>query len=751
MKILKLVLITLLCLPFGISAQTTVRTVDSKTDQPIPFVFIKLSNQQSFVTDEAGIVQLSLEKESEMIFTHVAFGSSTHTIPASGEYVVLMERTDNALSEVVVSSFQTERPLLVQAAAISRISESELYRFNETSIVHAFNTKPGVRVEERAPASYRISIRGSSLRSPFGVRNTKVYWNDIPFTAADGTTPLNILDLSNIENTEIIKGPAGSIYGAGNGGVISFTSKQRVDENRISTDFSVGDFGMTRYRLGVEQKLENGGISASYAKQKADGYRDHTAMDREVFQIAGHFNPSEKQKITTQLLYSDLFYQLPGALTAAQLEDNPMQARPGSAAQNASISQKSMYGTLGQEYRFSPKTFNKTSVYINTVDFENPFNLDYKKETQFSYGGRTSFTHDGTLANIPVRLIGGGEYQLAKTAAQNFGNRGGVIDTIRFSDDLITTTAFLFQQLEAELSNKLLFTIGLSENFSNFDIARNIDARRGLPSQANRRFDPVIIPRIALSAKLNETSAVHGSISSGFSPPTIDEVRTNEGSINLNLEAEKGVNYEVGYRGSYKQGMVNLDVTAFYFNLDQTITTFTNEQGVVLFRNAGATDQKGIEAMVDYALIRNQLTFLQEVKLTHSFTGHYFTFSNFSRGSNDFSGNDLTGVAPNTLVNQLDIRTKPGIYLNFTHQYVDEIPLNDANTIYQDAYNLVNARIGWRGNLGVKWDFEAFAGVENLLNESYSLGNDLNAFGGRFYQPAPTRNFYGGIKLGMKY
>jgi iron complex outermembrane recepter protein len=745
------ILIALLWIPVSLSAQTVVRTVDSKTNQAIPFVFIKLNNQQSFVTDESGEVRILIEKETEMIFTHVAFGSTTHAVPASGEYTAILERTDNTLSEVVVSSFQTERPLLVQAAAISRVSESDLYRFNETSIVHAFNTKPGIRVEERAPASYRISIRGSSLRSPFGVRNTKVYWNDIPFTAADGTTPLNILDLSNIENTEIIKGPAGSIYGAGNGGVISFISKQRVEENRISSDLSIGDFGMTRYRLGIDQQLENGGISASYARQKADGYRDHTAMDREVFQIAGNFYPSEKQKISTQLLYSDLFYELPGALTATQLEENPRQARPGSAAQNASIGLKSMYGTLGQEYRFSPKTFNKTSVYINTVDFENPFNLDYKKETQFSYGGRTSFTHDGTLANIPIRLIGGGEYQLAKTAAQNFGNRNGQADTVRFSDDLITTTAFLFQQLEAELTDRLLFTIGLSENFSNFNIARNIDALRRVPSQANRRFDPVIIPRIALSAKLNETSAVHGSISSGFSPPTIDEVRTNEGSINLGLEAEKGINYEVGYRGSYRQGLLNLDLTAFYFKLDQTITTFTNEQGVVLFRNAGATDQKGIEAMLDYALIRNQLTFVQEIKLTHAFTGHYFTFSNFTRGTNDFSGNELTGVSPNTLVNQLDIRTKPGIYLNFTHQYVDEIPLNDANTVYQDAYNLVNTRIGWRGTWGVKWDFEAFAGVENLLNESYSLGNDLNAFGGRFYQPAPTRNYYGGIKIGMRY
>ncbi|MEX2512594.1 MAG: TonB-dependent receptor [Cyclobacteriaceae bacterium] len=738
-------------LPFCGLAQTEITLLDSKTKEPVPFVSGKGNNQQVFVSDENGLMLANLEKESEIIFSHVAYVAFQELIPASGKITLYMERADNMLTEVLVSSFESERPLLEQAGGIVRVSESDLYRFNETSIVHAFNTKPGIRIEERAPASYRVSIRGSSLRAPFGVRNVKIYWNGMPFTAPDGTTPLNLLDLSNIENTEIIKGPAGSIYGAGNGGVISFKSKEDITDNRISTDLSFGDFGLTRYRLGVEQQLEQGGISASYAHQKSEGYRDHTAMDREVFQITGHFKPSENQRITSQLLYSDLFYELPGALTAAQVEENPRQARPGSAIQNASIDQKSMYGTLAHDYQFNPQFSNKTSIYINTVDFENPFNLDYKKETQFSYGGRTSFTFNDTWGNVPVRLIGGGEYQMSKTAAQNFGNNNGLPDTIRFSDELLTTTAFLFQQIEAELSDVFLMTLGLSENFSMFEIDRKIDAITGNPSKASRRFDPVVIPRLAISAKLNPTSAIHASLSAGFSPPTIDEVRTNEGTINLDLEAEKGLNYELGYRGSFKQGMVNVDASAFYFKLEETITTFTNEQGVVLFRNAGATDQKGVELLVDYALVRNPMTFIQELKLTHTFTGHYFTFADFRQGENDYSGNALTGVPPHTLVNQVDLRTRFGFYLNFTHQYVDDIPLNDGNTVYQEAYHLANSRIGWRGNPGTFLDLEIFAGVENLLNASYSLGNDLNPFGGRYFQPAPSRNFYGGIKVGLKY
>ena len=744
-------LLFLLMFPLGLMAQTNIKVLDAQSMEPVPFVTVKVDTKKAIAADENGELSVELSEPSNLLFSHISFAEQLVLVPASGEVTIYLERGENVLTEVLVSSFESERPLLEQAAGIVRVPESDLYRFNETSIVQAFNTKPGIRIEERAPASYRVSIRGSSLRAPFGVRNVKVYWNGMPFTAADGTTPLNMLDLSNIQNTEIIKGPAGSIYGAGNGGVISFTSKETIDENRISADLSVGAFGLVRYRLGVDQKMENGGLRVSYANQKSEGYRDHTAMDREVLQVTGHFQPSNKQKLTTQILYSDLFYELPGALNADQLAENPKQARPGSAAQNASINQKSMYGTFSHDYRFSPNLDNKTSIYINTTDFENPFNLDYKKETQFSYGGRTSFTYDAVWATIPVRLIGGGEYQFSKTAAQNFGNRGGQIDTIRFGDELLTSTAFLFQQIEAELSDRFLMTIGLSENFSSFDIARNIDAINGVPSNAQRTFDPVIVPRIALSAKLNPNAAVHASISSGFSPPTIDEVRTNEGSINLDLEAEKGINYEVGYRSSFNKGRVNVDGSLFYFKLDETITTFTNEQGVVLFRNAGATDQKGIEVMVDYALIRKQMSFLQEVKLTHSFTGHYFEFVNFVKGDNDYSGNDLTGVAPHTLVNQLDIKTKPGFYLNLTHQFVDDIPLNDANTVFQEAYHLMNARTGWRGNVGNAFDLELFLGVENLLNASYSLGNDLNPFGGRYFQPAATRNFYGGIKVGLKY
>ena len=129
--------------------------------------------------------------------------------------------TARVLPEATVVGYGQNLPLRRTAAAVGVVDARVIGRFNEASLAEAVNTLPGVRLEERATASYRLNIRGSSLRSPYGVRNVKVYYNDIPFTDATGSTALNLLDAATIGRIEVIKGPAGSVYGAGTGGVAS--------------------------------------------------------------------------------------------------------------------------------------------------------------------------------------------------------------------------------------------------------------------------------------------------------------------------------------------------------------------------------------------------------------------------------------------------------------------------------------------------------------------------------------------------
>ncbi|UII29531.1 TonB-dependent receptor [Fulvivirga maritima] len=733
-------------------AQSQLWILDGNSGQPVSDVFVK-GNGVIQTTDSTGKVVINASQKVRVYLSHVSYSPQYYFVAPQAVDTVYLSPKEVALTEVVVQGFEMERPLVEQSAAVAHLSGHELSRFKETSMVDAFNTVPGVRMEERAPNSYRISIRGSSLRSPFGVRNVKIYWNDIPYTAPDGTTALNLLDLSNISDVDIIKGPAGSMYGAGNGGVVRLNNDLSSFKNGIATaEYMVGAFGLSKYRLALQQPLKSGNIAASYVRQKSDGFREQSASEREVFQWSGSWDLQDDNHLNFNLLYTDLYYELPGALTAEQVAEDRTQARPGSEELNASIRQKALFAGVSYDYSLGQHWEATTSGYVNTSDFDDPFNTDYKKETQFGYGGRTSFSFNHKLGrHMHLEWVSGGEYQYSKTSADNFGNVGGEPDTLRFSDDLFVKQYFLFTQAELQFPKDFFLTIGLSQNHLNYDINRKADMATGNAYDRERNFDPVWVPRVALLKKIGASQALRAAVSYGFSPPTIDEVRTNEGSINLNLDAERGTNYEIGYRGTWWHERLNTDLTFFYFLLDETITTYTSPQGVTLFRNAGKTDQKGVEIAINYDVIRKPSDIINLVRLAHSYTGHFFKFKDYLQEEDDFSGNDLTGVAPITWVNTLAVESSLGIYLNVTHQFTDEIPLNDANTVYQDSYHLLSGRVGWRKAFSNQWNLEIFAGVDNVLDQEYSRGNDLNPYGQRYYQPAPGVNGYGGIKLAFTY
>src|SRR4051794_4374902 len=99
--------------------------------------------------------------------------------PFAQETDTIKEKT---LQEVVVRAYEQNRKLKEIPAAVNYVGQTNLERFNPVSLVQAINSTPGLRMEERSPGSYRMNIRGSSLRSPFGVRNVKIYFNDIPIT-----------------------------------------------------------------------------------------------------------------------------------------------------------------------------------------------------------------------------------------------------------------------------------------------------------------------------------------------------------------------------------------------------------------------------------------------------------------------------------------------------------------------------------------------------------------------------------------
>ena len=661
------------------------------------------------------------------------------------------------LDEITVIGYDTEQKLLETPIAVSVLPSQEIRAYDETSLVPAMNTLPGVRMEQRAPGSYRIAIRGSALRAPFGVRNVKVYWNDIPFTDPSGSTAFNLLDVNNFGTIEVIKGPAGSIYGAGTGGVVNIRSlPQQKAGGLVEVGTTLGSFGLQRYTASVEQFGERSNWAIRYAHQQAEGYRNHTELNRDMLELRGEFNLSDQHTVSASFLYSDLFYEIPGGLTLEQFQENPRQARQGnrfvmgSEEANASIDQEYVLIGLTNEYEWNDQLKNQTTIYGNFSSFVNPFNFDYKRDSRQGGGGRTRFYYDQVHGSVETRYTVGAEFQTATNVARNFGNRMGQPDTLNFDDELRTRQAIFFAKADFTLPGGFFVSAGLSHNLLNYDIFRLVDVELDSSYRVERSFEPVWIPHVGVTKQLNSQLAIRGDVSLGFSPPTIEEVRTNEGSINLDLEPERGINYELGLRGLIWNDRLHFDLAAFYFQLSETIVQRESERGTTLFTNTGSTDQTGIEVSATWFVIQNPQQTINSLEIQTAFTHHNFRFDSYQKGENDFSGNQLTGVAPNIWVTTLRLQTRPGFYANLSYNLTDEIPLDDANSVYADSYHLVQARAGYRASLNKSWRLELFAGVDNLLNQTYSLGNDINAFGGRYYQPAPTRNYFAGLKIGRK-
>lgn len=657
------------------------------------------------------------------------------------------------LENIIIKAYENNRKLIDVPAAVSLVTQTDLSRYNTTSILPAMNANPGVRMDERSPGSFRLSIRGSSLRSPFGVRNVKVYYDGIPYTDPGGNTYLNQLGFYNIQSVEIIKGPGGSLYGAGTGGVLLIKNDGGKFQPGASVAYETGSYKTNNLNTNIKFGKENSYNSINYQHQTSDGYRNNTALRRDVLTWDAVMKPNDKTQLQAHFLFGDLYYQTPGALTKKEYDLNARSARPAaggfpSAEQaKAAIYQKTFLAGFSYEQKMSEDWKNTTTVYGAYSQMRNPSFRNYGRTSEPHFGGRTIFQFTKKLNNTLLTLNGGGEIQQSFNTQRIYNNKNGQTDSLQTDDEIYNNQAFVFFQANADLTNGWTFTAAASINRLTLHFTRLSVLP---PVNDNRNFKNEITPRFAVLKKISQRVSVYGSIARGFSAPTTAEILPSINIFNTTLQAESGIDYEFGARGSLLKNKLYFDINAFFYKLKNAIVQRRDASGADFFENAGSAKQYGLETLLTYELINNELQFFNHLFIHASDTWNNFHYGTFKQLTNDFSGKKLPGVASQTVAAGFDVSTKVGIYSNTTFFYSGPIAMNDANTEYANPYYLLGMKIGYKHRSLKKFQWEIFTGVENILNEKYSLGNDINATGGRYYNVAPGRNYYAGIILEYK-
>ena len=643
------------------------------------------------------------------------------------------------IEEVTVQAFGQNEQLAT--AIVRKLDYTPLG--NKSSLVNAFNTIPGVRMEERSPGSYRINIRGSSLRSPFGVRNVKVYWGGIPLTDPGGNTYFNQLAYNNFSTVTVFKGPASSMYGAGTGGLVLIDPPSGAKEG-LHLEYSGGSYNTHTILADGTWKKDNFASTLTYAHNESDGYREHTAMRRNNVSWSTNMK-WKRQELTIALLFSDLYYQTPGALTLKEFEERPGAARPPAGGfpsameVNAAIWQKNITAGVTHKQQFNKNWSNATTLYATYAQVQNSAVRNFEKRNEPHFGGRTVFTYNKSWNNSTLQWSTGAEGQQGYSTIRVADNKAGRPDTLRTDDDVNISTYSLFTQGIFSIKNNWVFTAGASVNGSRLVFTRVNDYP---VTDQLFRYHNEIAPRFTVLKRFRPVELL-ATVSRGFSPPTVAEILPSTTIINKDLKAERGWNYELTARRnfSFSNSGLLFEVTGFYFNVNNALVQRRDSSGADYFINAGATRQRGIELFGSYSCWLTGSSIMDYVNLSAGYTYNHFHYGSFITDEADYSGNRLPGVPQSTLNFRVTLTLKPGLYADADYYGAAAQFMNDVNTAKQNAYHLLLAKLGYRKKLG-KTTLNVYAGADNLLNETYRLGNDINAAAGRYYNAAPKRNYF---------
>ena len=457
--------------------------------------------------------------------------------------------------------------------------------------------------------------------------------------------------------------------------------------------------------------------------------------------------PFGKHQLTILAFYTDVFYQPPGGITNLQMQPNPRLSRqatatlPSAITQKTSIANKTIFAGLSDNWQLSRQSTLKAFASLNNTVFENPFITNYEQRNETNAGLGLQWQLKLPLAKM--EWTNGAEWLFNHSKIDNYGNKKGVVDTIQYKDDLHARQWTIFSQLQWQPFLKWQIQAGFSLNSQLVDFVRNTD---NPILKTQKSTNPIIAPRLGISFQLSKEVNAYAIVSFGYSPPSLAEIRPSDGKFYGDLQPERGWNKEIGLKGFLWNNQLQFDLAYYHFYLKQAIVRRNNAAGSEYFVNAGSTLQQGLEAYVKYKFIKNNSIKKWGLVAWSSYAFQPYKFDNYQQGTTVYSGNALTGVARNTWVTGIEWQWLKHYYLNLSMNAVDPIPLTDANDATAMAYQLVQVKTGYPFIVR-KWKLHVYAGIDNLLNQAYSLGNDINAAGKRYYNPAAEQNYFLGLNL----
>lgn len=635
------------------------------------------------------------------------------------------------------------------------IGAAVFQNYSPIDLVNSINQISGVYALSGALNTNRITIRGVGARTPFGTDKLRLYYNNIPVTNGTGFSTIEAFDLENLTSVEVIKGPKATGFGTNLGGAIVLNTKKIKNQpTKFTNNTTIGSYGLLKNSLGFTHSEEKFYLTLQYGHTEIDGYRENNRFERDGILLNANYKLSAKSDIGLLVNHIDYTARIASSISQSAFDEDPTQAAFNwKSAQGFESNNYSLIG-LSYSYNHSAKLKNTTSVFYTYLDHYEPRPFNILDEYTNGYGFRSIFSGAFPSASNLNYTLGGELYKDEYTWGtfenlyeENNGN--GSLQGDRLTNNKEFRRQFNgFATLAYPISDSFIAQLGLNINKTDYDFQDRFNTGDE-NKNAERNFKTLFLPSLDLKYVLSLNSQLYANISRGFSNPSLEETFTPDGLINPDIKQETGTNYELGIQLSGASKRLKLEASIYHMRIKNLLVAERVGEDQFIGRNAGKTKHLGIDLDASYQINVSKNIRLIPI-LNYTFSNH--SFVDFVDGDEDFSGNPLTGVPRNRITSGIQTDFGNGLYWNTTYQFVDEIPLTDANTLSSSSFSILNTRLGYRTLLTQKLSIGIDFGVNNITDKTYAQSVLINAvgFGGnepRYFYPGNDRNYYGSLRL----
>ncbi|NYT37947.1 TonB-dependent receptor [Allopusillimonas soli] len=676
-----------------------------------------------------------------------------------------------ALPAITIQGAQLERPAFSTPASIDLVDGTLMRRDQmQVNLSESLVRVPGLLIQNRQnyAQDLQLSIRGFGARSTYGVRGVRLYVDGIPATMPDGQGQTSNIDIASIDSMEILRGPFSALYGNASGGVVQVFTEHGKDPPTLESSFAAGSDSQFRY--GAKASGARAGTGLDYLvsanRYVTQGYRDHSSARKNLANAKLGWTPDEDSSLTLVLNSVDVKADDPQGLTYDEFMNDPRQASPGALAYNTRKTVRQTQGGLHYEREVDAHNTLRLMAYYGqrrTVQFLGvpvsaqlaPGSAGGVVDLQRRYGGLDArWTSRLRLAGRPLTIVGGVAYDTMtedRRGYENFvaGTAGlatGVQGNLRRKETNDIWNVDPYAQASWQFTDRWSVDAGLRYSTVHFDSDDDYIAA-GNPDDSGTVRYRKLLPSAALRYQASTDLMLYATAGRGFETPTFSELSyrpDGRPGLNLALMPSENTSLEVGAKARVAGGM--LTAALFQTRTRNEIVTARSDGGRTTFQNAGHTRRNGFELAWSGEVADNLSTYLAYTWLDARYKDSFRTVD--TRGSAVLvpDGNRIPGIAEHAVYAALDWAQEKGWRAGVEGRYLSRLYVNDSNDEYAPAYFTASVHAGYRWKLQ-DWTLDAFARLDNVFDRHYAGATVVNASWGRYYEPAPGRNWTAGISL----